>query len=309
MGLGIVESLVGIAALLLAIYYYFTSNHDFWQNRGVKGPKPSLLFGNIRDVLLRRIHLCEYLTRLYHEYENESMFGIFERCTPVLIVKDTEHIKSVLIKDFSVFCDRGMIYYDKIEPLSQNLLFLEPERWRPLRVNLSPVFTSGRLKEMFYLLMGCAEHFEKFLDTIATKNAEIECRDLTAKFTTDVIGVCSFGLKMNALAEEESEFRKAGRKFFEITRFKLLKLMIRECAPWLYKLLGSFMYDYRLNDFFINSMKETMEYRKNCNVKRNDFVDLLLEIRDNPDKINHIGESFFFLDDEESVERKKYFII
>ncbi len=235
--------------------------------------------------------LANFLDKDYVAYENEPMWGLFARRTPLLIVKDPEFIKDILIKDFTVFSDRGMSVNEKVEPLSQHLFSLEPERWRPLRTKLSPVFTSGKLKEMFYLLIDCAKHFESFLKDQVEKNPIIECRELTAKFTTDVIGVCAFGLQMNALSEEDSDFRKFGRKIFEMNWAKILKFRIRESSSWLYNLLKPIMYDYELNNFFISTMTQTIEYRKKNNVKLNDFVDLLIDIKDHPDKVGDIGET------------------
>ncbi|XP_014204417.1 probable cytochrome P450 6a13 [Copidosoma floridanum] len=285
---GATEVLAGLGVAFVVVYYYFTWTFDFWSSRGVAGPKPEPFLGNFRELMFNRTYMGDYFKRLYNEYGDEPMVGVYARRTPVLMLRDPELIKNVLIKDFGVFADRGITTYAKIEPLGQHLFSLEPERWRPLRVNLSPVFTSGKLKEMFYLLTECAEHFEDFLGTMVAKSPELECRDLTAKFTTDVIGVCAFGLKMNALAEEESQFRKIGRKVFEVSLLKSIRLKIREATPWLYKLLGPFMYDRETNDFFIGSITETMEYRRRNNIKRNDFVDLLMEIRDNPEKISQI---------------------
>ncbi|XP_014214659.1 probable cytochrome P450 6a13 [Copidosoma floridanum] len=282
------ELLAGVAALAVALYYYLTSTFYFWRSRGVVGPNPELFFGNFKDVLFNKSHVSEYLMKLCQKYKDEPMFGIFARRTPILIVKDPEYVKNVLIKDFSAFCDRGVQIHEKIEPLSQHLLFLESERWKPLRANLSPTFTSGKLREMFYLLTECADHFEDFLETATAKNPEIECRDITAKFTTDVIGSCVFGLKMNALAEEESEFRRMGRKIFDISLLRMIKLRIKDAAPWLFSLLGPLMYDYELNGFFINTMAQTLKLRTESKVKRNDFVDLLLEIKKNPDKLHHV---------------------
>lgn len=44
-----------------------------------------------------------------------------------------------------------------------------------------------------------------------------------------------------------------------------------------------------MNEFFIGMISQTMDYRKRNNVKRNDFVDCLMEIRDNPHKLADIG--------------------
>lgn len=288
----IVEILAGFAILFLVLYYYVTMTFDFWSSRGIPGPKPIPVLGNFKKILLNTLSLGDYLTEEYHKFKNEPMFGIFARRTPVLVVRDPEYIKDILIKDFTSFSDRGMTIHEKIEPLSQHLFSLEPARWRPLRTKLSPVFTSGKLKEMFYLLIECADHFEQYLKRYMEKNSVIECRELSAKFTTDVIGVCAFGLQMNSLGDEDSEFRKYGRKIFEPTFTKTLKFRIREGAPWLFRLLGPLMYDHDLNDFFINTMVQTMDYRKKNNIRRNDFVDLLMKIKDNPSEIGDIGKSW-----------------
>ncbi|XP_024880595.1 cytochrome P450 6B2-like, partial [Temnothorax curvispinosus] len=139
--------LCGIVALILALYYYLTLNFDFWKSRGVRGPRPIPLFGNFKDVTFSKISAHNYLTKMYNKYKDEPLFGIFAGMTPVLIVKDLDLIKNVLIKDFSTFANRGIPTFEKAEPLSHHLFSLEPKRWRPLRTNLSPVFTSGKLKE------------------------------------------------------------------------------------------------------------------------------------------------------------------
>ncbi|KAJ8687377.1 hypothetical protein QAD02_023171 [Eretmocerus hayati] len=288
MGVGIMEISIGLGALFIAFYYYATAKFNFWNSRGVSGPKPSAFMGNFYHVMVGNISVGDYLTEEYKKFKDEPFIGIFARRTPILVVKDPEYIKDVLIKDFTAFADRGMKVHEKVEPLSQHLFSLEPARWRPLRTKLSPTFTSGKLKEMFHLITDCAKHFEKFLEDHVKKNPVIECRELTAKFTTDVIGECAFGLEMNALTEGDSDFRRIGRKVFEVGTFKLLKMRIREAAPWLYNLLYPIMYDREINDFFIDSMKQTMKYRQDYKVKRNDFVDLLLEIRNHPTKLGDI---------------------
>lgn len=290
MDLGPIEILIGFATLFLLTYYYFVSTFNFWKNQNVKGPTPTPVFGNFKEIMFNTVSIGDMFTKFYNQFPDEDFVGIYSRRTPALLIRDAEQIKNVLIKDFSCFASRGVPIYEKIEPLSCHLFALEPERWRPLRTNLSPVFTSGKLKEMFYLLQECADHFSEFLDKYTDTHEEIECRELTAKFATDVIGVCAFGLKMNALDDEDSEFRKYGRQIFSINWWKALRNVLRQATPWLFKLLGPLMYDKKLNEFFIGTISETMEYRKSNNVRRNDFVDLLIEIKENPHKLGNIGK-------------------
>lgn len=108
------EIIFGIILLFLAIYYYFTSTFDFWKVRGVPGPKPIPIFGNIKNVMLLRTSMCHYLKKLCEEYKHEPMIGIFTRKTPILIIQDPNLIKDVLIRDFSKFANRGIPIYEKV---------------------------------------------------------------------------------------------------------------------------------------------------------------------------------------------------
>lgn len=102
------EILCGIVITLIALYCYLTFDNNFWKNRGVIGPKPVLGFGNVKDVIFGKESLSQFLTRMYNEYKNEPMIGIFSKRTPILIIKDPDLIKTILIKDFPKFANRGL---------------------------------------------------------------------------------------------------------------------------------------------------------------------------------------------------------
>ncbi|XP_011689080.1 PREDICTED: probable cytochrome P450 6a14 [Wasmannia auropunctata] len=286
--MGPFEILCGIAAVVLALYYFLTSTFDFWKSRGVSGPRPIPGFGNFKDVMFNKISIGDYFTKEYNAYKDEPFFGIFARKTPMLIVKDLELIKDVLIKDFTKFADRGHPIFEKAEPLSQHLFSLEPKRWRPLRIKLSPVFTSGKLKEMFCLISECADNLIQYMEKIASTGEPVECRELTAKYTTDVIGSCAFGIDMNALSDEDSEFRKMGRKVFTPTWRTFLRISIRQVFPWLYNMFGYVLPQTDVTKFFTRVIVENMEYRETNNITRNDFIDVLRELKKHPDKLGDI---------------------
>lgn len=288
--MGPIELLCIAATIFFLLYYLCTSNHSFWKNRGVSSPKPLPFFGNFKDIIFHRISNADFLKNHYEHYDNETMFGLYLNNTPILVLRDLELIKDILIKDFNKFADRGMPVHEKIEPLSQNLVALEAERWRPLRKKLSPVFTSGKLKEMFYLLEETANHLEKYLEKIVTKNEPIECRLLTSKFTMNVIGSCAFGVDINALSDEQNEFVKMGRKMFAFNFWRALRMNIKELTPWLFNVMGPLMKKTEMSDFFTKFIADTMQYREKHNIVRHDFVDLLKFLKENPDKLNDIGK-------------------
>ncbi|KAK1132499.1 hypothetical protein K0M31_013882 [Melipona bicolor] len=288
MSLSITETLGLVVAVFLLIYYYSVSKFEFWQKRGVKGPKPIPFFGNFKDVFLGRgcVHNC--FEKVYYDYKDEPVIGLYAGYNPLLVLRDPDLIKNVLIKDFPKFADRTLPPHREVEPLSEHLFRLEAERWRPLRARLSSVFASGKLKEMFHLLLECSEHFGQYLEGMVAKGKPIECREISAKFTTDVIGSCAFGIEMNALASEDSEFRKMGRKIFQTSWRTMIKDRLRD-YPFLFKLIGRFFVDMDIVAFFTRITKESIDYRIEHNVRRHDFVDSLVDLKQNPDKA-HLPE-------------------
>ncbi|KAJ8667185.1 hypothetical protein QAD02_008847 [Eretmocerus hayati] len=295
MELGPVEILTAVGIAILVLHYYLTKNFDFWRRKNVVGPKPLPFFGNFKDNLFGKVHIALLFEKFCRQFKDAGLIGLFGlNGKPSLIVRDPDLLKDVLIKDFHVFQDRGLYVDAKVDPLNQNLLNLEHERWRPLRNKLSPVFTSGKLKEMFYLIVDCARHFEDYVNTLVDRDEAVEFRELTAKFTTQTIGVCAFGLDTKAIHDEDSDFRKFGKAIFSTSLLSICKRLLQDSFPKIYALFGVFGYS-KANRFFIRTIKETVEYRKKNNVRRNDFVDLLMDMQGQPEKMNTIDFTDMFL--------------
>lgn len=172
------------------------------------------------------------------------------------------------------------------DPLSQHLVALEQKRWRPLRTKLSPVFTSGKMKEMFPLILECSEHLELYMEKLASMNEPIDCRELMAKYTTDVIGSCAFGIDTNLLTDVNNEFLRMGREAFAPKWYDLIRLRIKQNAPRLFDILGYILPQTNVTKFFIRIVMENIDYREKNNIVRHDFIDMLRELKKHPEQIN-----------------------
>ncbi|KAK0073353.1 hypothetical protein PV326_013520, partial [Microctonus aethiopoides] len=280
-----IELMLSLIAILMAIYHYLTSTYNYWKKFGVPGPKPTAPFGNVSAIIMRVHNIGTYLQRMYNTYKDHPLTGFYIIREPNIIINDLDIIKDVLVKDFSKFSDRGQIIHEKHEPLSLHLFNLEPKRWRLMRKKLTPIFTSSKLKNMFYLLMECGKQMENYLDKI--DDEIVDMREIPARFTTDVVGVCAFGLEANALQDEKSLLRIIGKRIFDLNLKSLMRFICGLFLPSLYSnFIGYFTRDNLVDNFITGLTKDAMEYRKNKNINRGDFMDLLLALKNQPTELN-----------------------
>lgn len=63
-------------------------------------------------------------------------------------------------------------------------------------------------------------------------------KELSARFTTDVISLCAFGIEANSLKDPNAEFRHNGAKILAPTVTNIVRQMINFLAPeitWLFQ--------------------------------------------------------------------------
>jgi cytochrome P450 len=91
--------------------------------------------------------------------------GIFSFDKPSLLIRDLELVKNILVKDFQNFMDHIVVIHEKFDPLlGKALSVLKGQIWRHLRTNLTPVFTSRKMKMMFYLVDTCGRELAACLE-------------------------------------------------------------------------------------------------------------------------------------------------
>lgn len=82
-------------------------------------------------------------------------------------------------------------------------------------MKLAPTFTSGKMKMMFPTIVECGELLREQLSETVENQEAVDVKDLLARYTTDVISSCAFGIETNSLKNPNSEFRMYGKKFFQ----------------------------------------------------------------------------------------------
>jgi cytochrome P450 len=115
---------------------------------------------------------------MYNEHSDKPYVGIFSFDKPSLLIRDLELVKNILVKDFQNFMDRIFSFEEKVEPIfCNNLLALKGKLWRHLRTKLTPVFTSRKMKMMFYLVDFCGNELADCLEK-DTADGKLQQRSL-----------------------------------------------------------------------------------------------------------------------------------
>lgn len=80
---------------------------------------------------------------------------------------------------------------------------------------------------MFDTIVQCGHTMSKKLKEIAENEKEVEIKEILARYTTDVIGSCAFGLECHCMTDPNAEFRIMGKRAFTQSVGDLLKMVCR----------------------------------------------------------------------------------
>lgn len=191
--------------------------------------------------------------------------------------------KDVLIKSFKNFHDNefgDMMDKDDDPLFGRNPFFLKGEEWKEKRAEITPAFTPNRLKAMYPLAVEVQGQLVKHLkEQIESKKLPLDARELSTKFTIDVVAKAIYGIDAKSFTDESGEIREIVRRLFDPSGAFILKMFVASAIPILKKVMSMRFTPVEIEQFFIKLMKDSIDYREKNNVKREDFLDYLLQLR------------------------------
>ena len=238
---------------IILLYFYFQKQYKYWSDRNVEHAKPVFPFGNLIGLRDNSIHVV--FKKIYEQAKDHRYYGFWQFHRPCLMINDPELIKNILVGDFMSFHDHGAYVNEEKDPLagnwnefkikfsfvlffliifrfffffSANLFTLEGAAWRNLRVKLTPIFTSGKLKMMFPIMVECGKELQEVLMEFARVGDVVDIKEYSARFATDIISSTAFGIEAHSLKNPNAIVRQMGRKVFEPT----WNIMLRNLASF-----------------------------------------------------------------------------
>ncbi|KAK2093538.1 hypothetical protein P7K49_027276 [Saguinus oedipus] len=140
-----------------------------------------------------------------------KVWGIYDGRQPVLVIVDPNIIKTVLVKEcYSVFTNRRP--FCPVRFMKSAISIATDDKWKKIRSLLSPVFTSGKLREMVPIIAQYGEVLVKNVRQEAEKGKPVNMKDIFGAYSMDVIAGTSFGVNVYSLNNPQDPFVESTKK-------------------------------------------------------------------------------------------------
>ncbi|KXJ73463.1 hypothetical protein RP20_CCG015756 [Aedes albopictus] len=270
-----------IVSAVAAIYLYLTWNNNYWKKLNVPGPSPLPGLGSFPSFVLQRRPVADEMDEIYREYKQKYKFvGVFSNRSPRIMITSSELAKDVLSKNFKNFHDNefGEMTNKEIDPLfGRNPFMLNGEEWKTKRAEVTPAFTTSRMKALFPLVEDVCSRMTKYVKE--NRGTVQDAKELSAKFTTDVVSSCIFACDAQSFTSEKPEIREQGRKLMEQSFSSFLVMIFIMNFPTLAKIFQIGIVPKSLEKFFTDLMKEAIRHREASATNRADYLDYLISLR------------------------------
>ncbi|XP_052863635.1 cytochrome P450 6a22-like [Anopheles cruzii] len=271
-----------VVLLGCAVRWFLRRRQTFWVRRGIPAAeKPHLLYGNVKGITSER-HTANILLQLYRGFRQRRLpaGGFNLLFSPVLLVMDPILIERVLVHDFEQFQDRGLYANARGNPLFCETLFtLGGDRWKDVRRQLGPALDTVNVRTLFEATVRIAQSLTNYVAD-RERPQEIEWTDLLARYTTDVIGSCAFGIDCRTIRDRHrDEFRMMGHRAFQFSLRRMWKLRFGYTFRRLADVLRLCVHESSVERFFLQLCHSTVLYRESYQTVKRDFLQILLEMK------------------------------
>jgi len=269
-----------LVILVSTIYILHRRLRTYWDRRNVPTIAENVIYGIFRDMLELKEIINDSYRKVYEKHKDLRYYGTFFFGRPTLVIQDIEIVKHVFVKDFQNFNSHGLFSDTDMDPLSGNLFSLGGQKWRTMRTKMSVTFTAGKMKYMFDKMQ---ENVNRLNNVIARELEEkrnvFDMKERLACLSTDIIASVAFGIEVNCLENPKTEFREMGKLVFAVTPMEFARNMARQNAHWLMKLFRIRTTNSKTYKFFMDMVKNTVSFREKNNVVRNDFLNLMIQLK------------------------------
>ncbi|ELW64871.1 cytochrome P450 3A4 [Tupaia chinensis] len=278
------ETWILLAISLTLLYWYGTSRHKIFKKMGIPGPTPLPFFGTLLEY---RKGIWDFDLECHKKYG--PTWGLYDGRQPLLVITDPDMIKIVLVKEcYSVFTNRRSL--GPVGFMKDAISISEDEVWKRIRALLSPTFTSGKLKEMFPIIIQYGDILVKNLRKEAEKGKLITMKDVFGAYSMDVITGTSFGVNIDSLNNPQDPFVEKIKKLIKFNFFDpfLLTIILFPFLSPFFDAINVCLFPRDVLNFFKQSVLRMKEGRlKDKQKHRVDLLQLMINSQNSKEMESH----------------------
>nr|ANS06318.1 cytochrome P450 [Agasicles hygrophila]AZR39417.1 cytochrome P450 [Agasicles hygrophila] len=307
--------IIVVLTFLFGIIYLLYLRYTYWSRNGVPGPKPLPFVGNFILNVMGENSIGEIVTDIYRHYDRYPFFGIYRGLTPILVVKDVNFIKKILIQDFKHFYDNDNLVKQTVDPvLGRNPFFCKGEDWKRRRAQLTGSFTTGKVKNMYIFMDTSSSRLVQYLENQTRKSNTVYVNDICARYTLENVAPCTFGLEAKCFEEKESNFRRIAEEFLAPGTISKPQQIIMDLFPWVKKYFKLKIVPEKVDQSLKELMESTLKYRKENNIVSHDFFECMAQIMEQDSSFTSLdmvgnAASFFFDGYETSTKVMSFLLL
>ncbi|KAG8302117.1 probable cytochrome P450 6a14 [Homalodisca vitripennis] len=271
-----------LSALLLSFwlfYLYFVKDYGYWERKSIVHVPAVFPFGSLVKPVMGKTYWGLALNGVYKEYYDQPYVGLTYIRKPMILIRDPELIRLILVRDFKHFMNHSVIDTHPKDYMMWHLFSMKGQKWRDLRLKLTPAYTAAKVKTMFFLIKRSSDILLKVIDKLVEVNSAVDVKNVLSRYTIDVIANCAFGLETDSLLNNESKFYEVGVESFNVKFGLLLKMFVYSAFPIFSKIYFCDFQDEKIKNFVTGVIRSTIEYREKHNISRLDFLDQLIKLR------------------------------
>ncbi|KAH9498365.1 Cytochrome P450 3A7 [Bulinus truncatus] len=251
---------------------------------GIETPPKSIILGHFG--LSIKYGVFGVQTEFYSKFKDKKYYGWYDTRTPILVVKDLDLIRDIMVKNFNNFADRR-IPMEHDEPFKDNLLTIRGDKWKHVRSSVSPTFSSGRIKKMSPHIERNAKTLLENLQEKQESGLEVELKEMSGFFALDVIASIAFGIDINTLKNPENRFAQETKKITNPNPLLfVLAVFFPALAPWFTR-IGLPFFPNKSMKYLATVIDSIIAERKRDGTegKVNDFLDLVTSEKNDEDAV------------------------
>ena len=287
-----------LLGLFLALYLYVKKKMTYFEKLGIPHQPGTFPCGSdvMWKVFSQKVAFAKIADVLSEEFPEAKIVGYYGFFgTPTIVITDFELMKKVMIKDFEYFTDRRplTLHPDTNKYLTKMMTTQTGQEWKNNRSMMSPIFTSGKLKQIMPTIDECSDDYLEHLQKI--DKTDLDVKKLMNLCTCEILGRIGCGVKPDIFKDPDNNvFYQQMLKLIGQSggKFRMLKVMLVMFLPsWIgYYTKISFI-PQETSDFFVKIIRNATKSRRDSDTKQGDFIDFWVEMFKNLEKNNKLEEA------------------